>query len=209
MKNIENYKCLFLANPWLPSEKIWFKDKVSIDKLSEYVKSSFLWINSIKMNCNKDSILIPGQFEYRQKGIEVINWSKVAEKESLFQEKNTIPVILKWFAWIIYYIANMNLDALDNSLNEWNLWVYSKTNQKLQQKWAISWDYIKVNSNSFLSWYTQDWNIVWQINCYPVKSSVCHIKNQKTNKWYPTCFFRWIDEVMKEIKTKISSISTI
>jgi hypothetical protein len=47
------------------------------------------------MNCNKDTILIPGQFEYRQKGIEVINWSKDLKKESLFQEKEIIPIILK------------------------------------------------------------------------------------------------------------------
>ena len=209
MENTENYKCLFLANPWLPSEKIWFKNWVSVDKLREYVKDSFLWINSIKMNCNKDTILIPGQFEYRQKGIEVINWSKDLKKESLFQEKEIIPIILKWFAWIIYYIANMNMEALDNSLNEWKLWVYSKTNKKLQQKWTTSWDYIKVRPETFLSWFTQDWDTIWQLNCYSVNNSVCHIKDQKTNKWYPTCFFRWIEEVMKEIKTKISSIPTI
>lgn len=208
METNKSYKCLFLANTWLPSEKIWFKDWVSIDKLKEYVKNSFLWINSIKMNCNKDTVLIPGQFEYWQKGIEVINWSKVDEKESLFQEKNTIPIILKWFAWIIYYIANMNKEALDNSLNEWKLWVYSKTNQKLQQKWATSWDFIKVNTETFLTWYTQDWDRIGQLTCYPIKSSVCHIKDQKTNKWYTTCFFRWIEEVMEEIKTKISSIPT-
>jgi hypothetical protein len=47
------------------------------------------------MNCNKDTVLIPGQFEYRQKGIEAINWSKITEKESLFQKNDIIPVILK------------------------------------------------------------------------------------------------------------------
>jgi phosphoribosyl-AMP cyclohydrolase len=209
MEKKKNYKCLFYTNPWLPSEKIWFKDWVSVDKLTEYVKDSFLCIDSIKMNCNKDTILIPGQFEYRQKWIEAINWSKITSKESLFQNEETIPVILKWFAWIIYYIANMNEEALDNTMNEWKLWGYSKTNQKLQQKWATSWDYIKVSPETFLYWSTQNWWIIWQLNCYPVNNSVCHTKNQATWKWYETCFFRWIEEVMREIKTKISSIPSI
>lgn len=202
----KDYKCLFLANPWLPSEKIWFKNWVSVGELTEYVKNSFLWIDFIKMNCNKDSILIPGQFEYWQKGIKTINWFKDVDKEVLFEKQDIIPVILKWFGWVIYYIVNMNIEALNNTMNEWNLWGYSKTNKNLQQKWATSWDYIKVKPETFLSWYTQDWDIIGQINCYPVNSSVCHIKDPEIGKWYPTCFFRWIEEVMKEINTKISSI---
>lgn len=209
MKTIENYKCLFLANTWYKSEQIWFKDDISVEQLTQYVKNSFLWIDSIKMNCNKDTILIPGQFEYRQKGIKAINWSDNENRESLFKKEEIIPVILKWFAWIIYYIANMNSEALERSLNDWKLWVYSKTNQKLQQKWATSWDFVKVNPDSFLSWYTQDWDVIWQVKCYPQNNSVCHIKDSKTDKWYPTCFFIWIEEVMKEIKAKISSIPSI
>lgn len=209
MKKNENYKCLFLANPWLPSEKIWFKEWVSVEKLTEYIKNSYLSIDSMSMNCNKDTIIIPGVFEYIQKEIETINWSKVENNEILFQKQEVIPVILKWFGWVIYYIANMNQDALNNTLNEWNLWVYSKTNQKLQKKWATSWDYIKITRDSFLYWNTQDWNIIGQLNCFPVNSSVCHMKDPKTEAWYPTCFFRWIDEIIGEIKTKISIISTI
>lgn len=203
MKEKENYKCLFFANAWLPSEQIWFKDNISFEKVTEYVKNNFIWLDSIKMNCNKDTLLIPGQFKYQQKSIEAINW-KNNTSEKLFKKQETIPVILKWFAWIIYYIANMNDKALENTKKEWNLWVYSNTNKKLQKKWSTSWDFVKVKIDSFLVWNTQDWNKIAQIKCFPVNNSICHLKDPKTQAWYPTCFFRWIEEIILEIKAKVN-----
>lgn len=194
MKTDKIFKCLFLANAWIKGEQIWLKDNISLNDAIQYVRKSINNLSSIKINCNEDTLLIPWPFD-RQEGIIPINWEKADEK-IIFREKDIIPVLLRWFAWKIYYIANMNNEAFDNTMKEWSLWVYSKTNEKIQKKWATSWDFINVEKETFMFWWNQDGDIVWKVDCSPIKKSVCHIKNPKTGKWYETCFFRGIEEII-------------
>ncbi|NUJ98071.1 hypothetical protein HGA92_04775 [Candidatus Gracilibacteria bacterium] len=194
MKTDKIFKCLFLANAGIKGEQIGLKDNISLNDAIQYVRKSINNLSSIKINCNEDTLLIPGPFD-RQEGIIPINWEKADEK-IIFREKDIIPVLLRGFAGKIYYIANMNNEAFDNTMKEGSLWVYSKTNEKIQKKGATSGDFINVEKETFMFGWNQDGDIVGKVDCSPIKKSVCHIKNPKTGKGYETCFFRGIEEII-------------
>lgn len=188
------YKCLFVSWEW-KEQQIALEHLFAFETLLA-IESTNNWIDWVLTNCNKDTLLFPSI----PNSIHAIKWSKITDENDLFPDnETTISVILKSKEWVIYYVANMNLEAFRNSKRDSKLWVYSKTNKQLQQKWATSWDFINLDPNSFVKWVNSDKEVILMVNVEPINPSVCHVKNPETEKWYPTCFFRPAQEFLEKV----------
>lgn len=153
-------------------------------------------VDKICGNCNRDSLLI--RAEKLPVELPKIEWEKVEELSEIFpNETATVWVILYSPEGKIYYVANMNQEAFENSKRDKELWVYSKTNAKLQKKWATSGDTIEVIPETFEQGVDSDGNRILRVQVEPTTDSVCHEKDPNTWRGYPTCYFRHINDIIE------------
>lgn len=161
-----------------------------------FVKTIEEKVHEICGNCNRDSLL--SHAKKLPPELPKIEWEKVWELWEIFPDKTTtVGVILYSSKWKIYYVANMNQEAFENSKRDKELWVYSKTNAKLQKKWATSGDIIEVLPETFEQGVDSNGNRILRIQVEPTTDSVCHEKDPNTGVWYPTCYFRPVEEIFE------------
>lgn len=193
--------CIVRGQEWLINiSRLWIEDPKDLQ-----IALSLYWgkADSVLWNCNSDTLY----WITDKLGFQWIQWEKISNddlKDIFPDDTTTVSVILQSENWeTIYYMANMNLEAFNNSSRDSRLWVYSKTNKQLQLKWATSWDYINLNPE-FKKWVDSNWSIILCVNVNPINPSVCHEKNPETWNWYPTCFFRAIEETVAKINKKLT-----
>ncbi len=161
------------------------------------VKTTVEKVHKICGNCNKDSLLI--RTKKLSPELPKIEWKEVWELSEIFpNETATVGVILYSPEGEVYYVANMNSEAFENSKRDRELWVYSKTNARLQKKWATSGDIIILFPETFQRGVDSNENIIFRVQVQPTTNSVCHEKNPETGVWYPTCYFRSLEEIFWE-----------